>query len=231
MKTNRFQPLFRIRCIATTDCEMMIGAATILSHFLFQSTALVTRKKSTRKSTAEDEPANDRPPKRKVQVAQAADGAWELVHPRCARTRQEDIEEVEKMIAAGEMEIAQDELRWLLSDCHDFIAAHKLLGDVALAAGDFRLARGHFGYAYQLGMQAIDRFGKVDSLPSDRPSNQVFFAVGYGVVTCLLKIGKRGLANEIAERLVKLDPRDRLQLQKLLAGSRSKNKPRPKRRR
>jgi hypothetical protein len=231
MQTNRFQPLFRIRCIATPDCEMTFGAATILSHFRFQSIALVTRKKSTRKSPVEDEPANDRPPKRKVEVAQAPDGAWELVHPRCARTRQEDIEEVEKMIAAGEMEIAQDELRWLLSECHDFIAAHKMLGDVALAASDFRLARGHFGYAYQLGTQAIDRCGKVDSLPSDRPSNQPFFAAGHGAVTCLLKLGKRGLAKEIAERLLKLDPRDLLQLQKRLASGHSENKPQPKRRR
>ena len=157
---------------------------------------------------------------RKVEVAQAADGAWELVHPRCARTRQEDIEEVEKMIAGGEMEIAQDELRWLLSECHDFIAAHKMLGDVALAAGDFRLARGHFGYAYQLGMQAIDRCGKVDSLPSDRPSNQPFFVAGYGVVTCLLKMGKRGLAKEIAERLLKLDPRDLLRVRIVLDADR-----------
>jgi tetratricopeptide (TPR) repeat protein len=210
---------------------MTSGAATILSHIPFQSIAVVTRKKSPHKSSAKAESANSRPPKRKVEVAQAADGAWELVHPRCARTRQEDIEEVEKMIAAGEMEIAQDELRWLLSECHDFIAAHQLLGDVALTAGDFRLARGHFGYAYQLGTQAIDRCGKVDSLPSDRPSNQPFFAAACGLVNCLLKLGKRGLAKEITERLLKFDPRDLLQLQKLLASDRSENKPRPKRRR
>src|SRR5215475_1006320 len=74
MQTNRFRPLFRIRCIATPDREMTFGAATILSHFLFQSIAAVTRKKSTRKSPAGAEPANDRP-KRKVEVAQTADGA------------------------------------------------------------------------------------------------------------------------------------------------------------
>ena len=135
------------------------------------------------------------------------------------------------MIAAGEMEIAQDELRWLLSDCHDFIAAHKMLGDVALAAGDFRLARGHFGYAYQLGMQAIDRCGKVDLLPSDRLSNQPFFAAGHGAVRCLLKLGKRGLAKEIAERLLKLDPRDLLHVQTVLDADRGEKTRPPKRRR
>jgi hypothetical protein len=231
MQTNRFQPLFRIRCIAMPDREMRFGADTILSHFPFRSSALVTRKKPTRKSPAEAESANSRPPLRKVEVAQAADGAWELVHPRCARTRQEDIEEVEKMIAGGELEIAQDELRWLLSECHEFLAAHKLLGDLALAAGDVRLARGHFGYAYQLGMQAIDRCGKVDSLSSDRPGNQPFFAAGNGLVACLLKMEKRGMAKEVAERLLNLDPRDPLHLQKLLAGGHNEIQPRPKRRR
>ncbi len=61
------------------------------------------------------------------------------------------------MVAAGETEIARDELRWLLSECHDFLAAHKLLGDLALADNDVRLARGHFGYAYQIGLKAIER--------------------------------------------------------------------------
>ncbi len=104
--------------------------------------------------------------------------------------RQDDIEEVEKMIAAGETEIALDELRWLLSECRDFLAAHKLLGDLALAAGDFRLARGHYGYAYQLGIAAIDRAGTIDALPSDRAANQAFFAAGQGLVNCLTKLGK-----------------------------------------
>ena len=36
------------------------------------------------------------------------------------------------MIDADELEIAQEELRWLLSGCNEFIQAHRLLGDLAL---------------------------------------------------------------------------------------------------
>jgi tetratricopeptide (TPR) repeat protein len=156
---------------------------------------------------------------RKLEVARSVDGAWEFVHPNCARARQDDIEEVEKMIAADEMEIAQDELRWLLSECHDFLAAHKVLGDLAIAAGDLRLARGHYGYAYQLGIQAIDRAGKVDSLLSDRSANQMFFAAGHGLVSCLVQLGKRDLASAALERLTKLDPRDLLQIKQIMASN------------
>src|SRR5262245_53817937 len=92
-----------------------------------------------------------------IRVRRVEEGAWELVHPRCAQARAEDIEEVHKMIAAGETEIARDELRWLLDECHDFIEAHTLLGDLALAENDLKLARGHYGYAYQLGLKAIER--------------------------------------------------------------------------
>ncbi len=36
------------------------------------------------------------------------------------------------MIEAGEMDVALDELRWLLSGCGEFIAAHVLLGKVGV---------------------------------------------------------------------------------------------------
>jgi tetratricopeptide (TPR) repeat protein len=120
------------------------------------------------------------------------------------------------MIAAGEMDIATDELRWLLSECHNFLAAHKLLGDLALAAGDLRLARGHYGYAYQLGIKAIDGNRDVKHLPYATEQNQAFFQAGRGLATCLMKLNKRGLANDVIQRLVQLDPRDPLALRALL---------------
>jgi tetratricopeptide (TPR) repeat protein len=196
--------------------------ATILSHIENESIALVTRKKSANDrasdSTSDDqsEPRKSRSGARNLEVAHAGDGIWEFIHPRCATKRQDDIEEVEKMIAAGETEIALDELRWLLSECRDFLAAHKLLGDLALAAGDFRLARGHYGYAYQLGIAAIDRAGTIDALPSDLAANQVFFAAGQGLVDCLTKLGKRRLAQEVAARLLKLDQRDLLKIKQIV---------------
>ena len=63
------------------------------------------------------------------------------------------------MIEAGEVDIAIDELRWLLGGCSDFIAAHRMLGEAAMLESDIPLARGHFGYAFQIGVKALDQAG------------------------------------------------------------------------
>ena len=105
-----------------------------------------------------------------------------LVHPRCARDRADDLEEVREMIEAGELDVAIDELRWLVGGCSEFIEAHGLLGELALATDeDVALARGHFGVAVQLGLKALER----------------------------------------AARVVKLDPRDPLEVRKVLDDLRS----------
>ncbi|HEY2251312.1 MAG TPA: hypothetical protein VGH74_09635, partial [Planctomycetaceae bacterium] len=52
---------------------------------------------------------------------------FSLTPPVCAFDRQEDLEEVRQMIAAGELEIARDELLYLVSDCRGFLEAHNLL--------------------------------------------------------------------------------------------------------
>src|SRR6185312_13203117 len=119
----------------------------------------------------------------------AGDDAWELVHPRCARDRAEDLEEVEKMIAAGEVEVAIDELRWLLGGCSDFIDAHKLLGELALADHDVPLARGHFGYAYRIGQLAIERAKPTGAVPYRLAANRSFFEAGKGLAWCLAQLG------------------------------------------
>jgi hypothetical protein len=151
----------------------------------------------------------------KLRLSQAADGTWQFVQPRCALARQEDIQEVEQMIAAEETEIAQDELRWLLSECHDFMAAHKLLGDLAVIEKDYRLARGHYGYAYQIGLKAIDSAGSALKLPYRHASNQAFFQAGKGVITCLLKLNKQRMAKDVIARLLQLDAGDPLGLRSL----------------
>jgi hypothetical protein len=166
-------------------------------------------------------------PSNQIAIARTEDGSWELKHPRCARVREDDLAEVREMITAGETEIAQDELRWLLSECHDFLAAHKLLGDLALSENDMRLARGHFGYAYQIGLKAIDRAG-AKLLPFSRIVNQPFFEAGKGLAECLLKLGKRGLARDVIRRLLELDPSDPLKLRGLTEathGSRKGDRP------
>jgi hypothetical protein len=153
-----------------------------------------------------------------VQARCAEDGAWELVHPRCAKARAEDLEEVEEMIAAGENEIARDELLWLLQDCHDCIAGHALLGELALVENDLRLARGHFGYAYQIGLKAIDASGQSNKFPYSKLPNRGFHEAGKGLVHCLVQVGKRGMARDVTKRLIELDPSDPLKVRDTLEG-------------
>ncbi|HEY2759996.1 MAG TPA: hypothetical protein VGI75_04615, partial [Pirellulales bacterium] len=97
--------------------------------------------------------------------------------------------------------------------------------DLALADGDFRLARGHYGYAYQLGIQALEKSseftasGASQRLPYAIAANQPFYQAGRGVVECLLKMGKRNLAQDVINRLLTLDSRDPLAIRRLLAQS------------
>ena len=153
-----------------------------------------------------------------VTVRQRPDGTWELQHPRCAVEREDDVREVEAMVATGEDEIARDELRWLLEGCSDNIAAHEVLGELAMQAEDVALARGHFGYAYQIGMKALRRAGSPAPVSFEHAANQAFFSAGKGLVYCLLKLDKRKMAAEVVEFLVHCDPRDPLNLRGMLAG-------------
>jgi hypothetical protein len=179
--------------------------------------------------------ANDRPEKRRpkqrppqrqpgrapvrsssaIRLRQVGHREFELLHPRCALERADDLEEARNMMAEGEIKIATDELRWLLSGCHDFIDAHRLLGELALADDDVALARGHFGIAYQLGAKAAgDLKG---TLPHRHVGNQGFHESGKGLVWCLSKLGKDELAAEVAATLLRLDPADALGIKRLTA--------------
>jgi hypothetical protein len=147
-----------------------------------------------------------------VRARKRADGAWELVHPRCALDRDEDLHEVRMMLQAGERDVARDECRWLLEGCTDCLEAHRLLGEIAVAENDFPLARGHFGYAYRLGTQALDRAQVPGPLPYRLAANQGFFAAGAALVRCLTQLGKADMAAEVIARLLALDPSDPLGL-------------------
>ena len=152
-----------------------------------------------------------------IAVRQRSDGTWELQHPRCAIERDDDLHEVEEIVAAGEHEIARDELRWLLEGCGDNIAAHELLGELAMQSEDLSLARGHFGYAYQIGMKAIRRARSPVPFPFEHAANQGFFSAGKGLAYCLVKLDMRDMAAEVVEFLVHCDPRDPLNLRGLLS--------------
>ena len=120
------------------------------------------------------------------------------------------------MIDAGESEIAVDELRWLLNGCSDCLDAHRLLGELALAEGDLPLARGHFGYAYKLGVDAYRQAGAKEPLPHRLPANQAFHESGKALTYCLGQLGKREMAAEVVEQLLTCDPTDPLGVRGLL---------------
>jgi tetratricopeptide (TPR) repeat protein len=142
----------------------------------------------------------------------ASDNTWELVHPRCARERTEDLDEVRKMLEAGEADVAIDELRWLLNGCSDCVLAHKLLGELATAEGDYRLARGHFGYAYEIGLSALPPEGLKGTLPYRLPANQAFLEAAKGLALCLRELNKPRMALRVLGELLKLDPSDPLKV-------------------
>jgi len=144
------------------------------------------------------------------------DGGFELVYPRCVRQRAEDLEEVHLMLDAGEIDVAVDELRWLLDGCDALLEAHKLLGEIAMADGDLALARGHLGYVYELGLGALGP-GFSGMLPCCRPAIQPFFEAGKGLAWCFLQLGEKALAAQFVEKLVSLDLTDPLGLRGMLA--------------
>lgn len=121
------------------------------------------------------------------------------------------------MIEAGELELATDELRWLVSGCSEFVEAHELLGELALSSdNDFRLARGHFGFAVELGLKALKRAKVAGPLPYQQPANRPFYLAGRGLAWCLAKLDMRPKAEELIQSLVKLDRTDPLKLRTLL---------------
>lgn len=153
-----------------------------------------------------------------LNVVRSTDGrSWVLVHPRCVRERAEDLDEVRAMVDAGEMEVAVDELRWLLSGCPEFIAAHVLLGELAVAMhDDLPLARGHFGTGYQLGLRTLRRAKMPQPVLYVQPANRPFLDAGGGLAWTLEKLGRRDLADEVVATLLACDPSDPLQLKALV---------------
>ncbi len=147
---------------------------------------------------------------------------WEFVHPRGAIERADDLEEVRAMIEAGEIEIALDELRYLLSGCSDFIEAHALLGEIAAQGeADLELARGHFGYGFQLGERAIDINQCPGPLPGSERANAPWYDAAFGLVWCFEKQGKGTTADRIAAVACGMDSTDPAGIRAMLDDLRS----------
>lgn len=132
-------------------------------------------------------------------------GFCELVVPKQVRERDEDLEEVRKMLDAGEVDIAVNELRWLLVDCHDFLEAHYLLGKIALEEQDLDLAGVHLEMAYRIGLDAMPSRRTVP-LRHNRAANAVFFRAAMAYAQSLVKSGKPEEAKAVRDQLLQLDP-------------------------
>jgi hypothetical protein len=173
---------------------------------------LAKRKPSRRKSADLDA----------LGVRRSTDGrGWVFVHPGSARERAEDLEEVREMVASGEIDVAVDELRWLVEGCSEFVEGHALLGELAIAEGDFALARGHFGFAVQLGLKALQRAKVIGPVLYAQPANRPFFEAGRGLVAALVKLGAIEKATSLVKDLVRLDPADPLRLRAQLDEART----------
>ncbi len=121
------------------------------------------------------------------------------------------------MIEAGEMDVAIDELRWLLSGCSEFIEVHRLLGELALSEdNDTPLARAHFGFAYQMGLKAWRRAKMPSPLAYRLPANQAFFESGKALAWCLAKLNQPEKAVEVLKTLLACDPSGPLGLPDML---------------
>ena len=161
--------------------------------------------------------SSERRPANAIQVRRASDGeSYEFLFPPCVRERAEDMEEVHAMLAAGELEIAVDELRWLLGGCHELLEAHFLLGKIAAESGNHDLARAHFGYAFQLGTDALPKRRLDHPLPHSNPANRVFYEAGAELAKVLLELKEANKANEVAMKLLSLDPTDPLGVKGIL---------------
>ena len=124
------------------------------------------------------------------------------------------------MIRLGATDVAIDELRWLIGGCSEFMEAHQVLGELALSEdSDIQLARGHFGFAYQLGLTALRRAGSPRPLPYRLPPNRPFFEAGKNLARCLSKLDKAHMAREVLQQLLHFDPTDPLGIKEQLKAS------------
>lgn len=171
-------------------------------------------RRSHRKPTGKP-PTGAAGPRSELKLARRGEAnppVWELMHPRCARERADDIDEVRAMLEAGEFDIARDELRWLLDGCTDFVDAHHLLGEIAFAEGDFSLARGHFGYVHRICTAAFPGEKLTGTLPAALPGNRLFFESGKALAYCLHELKLTAQALQLLDELRRLDPGDPLEL-------------------
>jgi tetratricopeptide (TPR) repeat protein len=134
---------------------------------------------------------------------------FELVHPRCVLQMRPDYEEGLEIWKAGDPEAARDALRYALEGCGDNLWIHVALGRMALQ--EFRdptLARGHFGYAFELVERALPR-RFTGRLPRHLPANRPFYEAAEGLVACYEALGQTDEAAKLRAQATALRGDDR----------------------
>jgi hypothetical protein len=129
---------------------------------------------------------------------------FELDHPRCVAEMELDYEEGIALWREGDIEAARDALRFALQGCGDNLWVHNALGRIAL--GEFHdptLARGHFGYAFELAQRALPA-GFTGRLPRPRGANRPFYEAIEGLIECYEALGKPNEAAGLRELVRRL---------------------------
>ena len=126
----------------------------------------------------------DRPKPGGLRLRRLGGEDFELDHPPCIHEMEPDYEEGMELWRAGEPEEARDALRYALQGCGDNMYVHVALGRIALESfRDPSLARGHFGYAFELAERAIPR-GFAGRLPRHLDANRPLYDAMDGLAAC-----------------------------------------------
>lgn len=143
----------------------------------------------------------------KLGLQKVGKGQFVFVPPDVVEERLVDLDEVRQMMAGDELEIARDELLYLVSDCRAFLDAHNLLAELALEENDIKLARGHFGFAYEIGLESLPT-GFNGRLPAKQGYNPQFHHAGRGLARCLIALGQPADGREVLLKLLQFDPQE-----------------------
>jgi tetratricopeptide (TPR) repeat protein len=134
---------------------------------------------------------------------------FELAHPRCVAEMELDYEEGIALWREGDVESARDALRFALQGCGDNLWVHVALGRIALQEfKDPTLARGHFGYAFELAQRALPT-GFSGRLPRQRLANRPFYEAIDGLAECYEALGNRAEADGLRQLASRLSGGDR----------------------
>jgi hypothetical protein len=144
-----------------------------------------------------------------IRVRRIGGEDFEFIHPQGVEEAELDYEEGIELWNAGDPESARDALRYALSAYHDNIWIHVALGQIALVEfHDPTLARGHFGYAFELANRALPQ-GFKGRLPRERPNNRPFYEAIDGLIQSMEALGRRADVDSLkalASRLMSGSP-------------------------